>query len=235
MTTATGTGPTTAATQRTRSSRVVGAAGIVAVTTYVAATVVGGLVHPGYSHVADPISELTSSAAPHRAALAAAYVVYNLACAVLGWALWRRAPHSRLLRVVAWLSVTGAVAGIGQVTWFPQDTIGAAGTSGAVSDAGRVHLVLAGVSAAVTVATTILAGLALRRDLHAPRASRASFWCAGVILVTGPLAAAAVGGDLMGLAERAPIGTFLVWLAILSVWALRDAGDPALARGSARP
>jgi hypothetical protein len=210
-------------TSGARSARAVGVAGLVAVGAYLAATAVGGVVHPGYSHVRDSISELTSSAAPHRLPLAVVYVGYNLACAAFGWALRRLAPRSRLLRAIAWLSVAGAVAGIGQVTWFPQDTIGPEGTSGAVTTAGQVHLALAGVSAAITVATTILAGLAFRRDVRAPYPARVSFWCAAAILVTGPVAALAVGSDVMGLAERLPIGCFLVWLTLVSAWALRAA------------
>ena len=73
-----------------RRSAVAGAAALVAVTAYVATTVLGGWSDPRYSHVADSISELTSSLAPNRSLLALGYLAYNLALVVLVLALWRR-------------------------------------------------------------------------------------------------------------------------------------------------
>jgi hypothetical protein len=192
-----------------------GLAGLAGTALYAGATAVGAAVSPGYSHLADPISELTSSHAPHRAALAAAYVGYNLAVAVLGYVLWRGTGRHRLTAVGGWLLAAGSLAGIAQVTAFPQDTGG-----GMTSTTGTVHVVLAGLSALLTVAATIVYGLALRGLGH-PRAARFCCRCTGFIVLTGPIAAASADTQLMGAAERLPIGAFLVWLTGLAVWALR--------------
>jgi hypothetical membrane protein len=203
--------PRTILTPRTTLTPAV-AAGLVAVAGYVATTVMGAAVTGGYSHVADPISELTSSHAPHRVALASAYVAYNLAMAVFGISLRRLAPGSRLLAAGAWLTVVGTVAGIAQVTVFPQDTLGTPATT-----AGAVHIGLAATSALLTVVSTIVYGLAFRRDVHWPRLASFSFACTGLIVTTGPLAAASVDTGWMGAAERLPIGTFLVWVAVVAL------------------
>lgn len=200
--------------------RAAGAAGLFAAVTYVATTVVGAAVTPGYRHVVHPISELTSSLAPHRAALAVGYVAYNLACAAFALALYRGIGPARPTAVATGLTLLGALSGIGQVTAFPQDTTGTPATA-----AGAVHIALAGLSALITVVATVLYGIgfrrdATRRDRTGPGLSRFSFACVGVILATGPGAAVLAGTPWMGLAERLPIGTFLVWLTGCSAWAL---------------
>jgi hypothetical protein len=200
--------------------RTAGGAGLLAVVAYVLTTVVGAAVTPGYSHVVHPISELTSSLAPHRAGLAAGYVVYNLSCGAFAWALYRGVDPSRPAAAATGLTLLGALSGIGQVTAFPQDTMGTPATS-----AGAVHIALAGLSALITVVATVLYGLALRRDPAAGRLARFSFACTAAILATGPGAAVLAGTPWMGLAERLPIGTFLVWLAGCSAWALRAPGE----------
>jgi energy-converting hydrogenase Eha subunit A len=207
---------------RPRPLHLAGVAGLAAVATYLGATLVGAAVSPGYSHLSDPISQLTAAQAPHRVALGAAYTVYNVAVALFALGLQRHAPTSRALRGASRLLVVGALAGIGQVTLFPQDQ-DVLGTS--MTAVGVVHIVLAGLSAFVALAAAVLIGIALRRDLDRPRPARFSFSCAAIIAIVGPVAAAAVGSDTMGAAERLPIGTFLVWITGLAVWALREHDD----------
>lgn len=190
--------------------------GAAAVAAYLGATILGAAVTPGYSHLADPISELTSAHAPHRASLAVGYVGYNLATGLFAGALWRLAPRSRTSAVAAALTVAGSLAGIGQVTAFPQDTPGEPATA-----VGAVHIGLAAVSALLTVGCIAVYARVFARDLGAARLASFSVRCAVVIVVTGPLAAAAVGSSVTGAAERLPIGTFLVWLGGVSAWAGR--------------
>ena len=201
-----------------QSLRAVAVLGLSSVAIYLIATVVGAAITPGYSHVADPISGLTASHAPHSVVLGLAYVAYNIAAAPFGWALARLQASSRLLWVNAWLMTAGAIAGIGQVTLFRQDTIGAPATI-----PGMVHIGLATTSALLTVACTIIYAVAFRRDLGSKRLSRFSLACTVTILVTGPLAGFSFGTPWMGAVERLPIGTFLVWIAVVSVAALRHA------------
>jgi Protein of unknown function (DUF998) len=204
--------------QQTASARMAGAAGLLAVGLYVGTTVVGAAMSPGYSHVADPISELTSSSAPHAAGLAVGYVGYNLATAVFAYGLRRATVTSpRTGYALPWM-VVGAIAGIGEVTLFRQDSIGEAATA-----AGRVHVGLAGVSALLTVVCAVLYAIAFGKDVGWDRTARFTWTCVLAILLTGPVAAAGVGRPWMGLAERLPIGAFLLWIAVVSVRCVRAA------------
>jgi len=210
-------------------ARLAGSAGLLAVGLYLGTTVAGAAASPGYSHIADPISELTSSAAPHAAGLAVGYVGYNLAAAAFALGLRRMSPHSRYAgHALAWM-VVGAIAGIGQVTLFPQDTTGEAATT-----AGRVHIGLAGVSALLTIVCAVLYAIAFRKDLRWERHARFTWACALAIVVTGSVAAVSAGRPWMGAAERLPIGTFLLWIAVVSVRCLRAAGTGATTEPAAQ-
>jgi hypothetical protein len=206
-----------------------GWSGLLAVGLYVGATILGGLLDSGYSHLRDPISTLTQTGAPHRTLLAVLYVAYNVA---LGWfavAMYRSTGSARLLKVAAVLFAVGAVSGIGQVTFFVQDPEGSPVTAD-----GATHIALAGVSSLLTVACTVLYGIALRHDPVWRPISRASFIATALIVVTGPVTALSVGSSLMGLFERVTIGCFIGWVLVVSVFALRAGRqDASLVTGAA--
>jgi hypothetical protein len=97
---------------------------------------------PGYSHLRHAISELTASAAPHRAVLAPLYIAYNVVLVGFAVGLARAWPRRRLLRLAVLLFAVAGMSGVAQVTVFPQ-----ASTGTAAAAAGVGHIVLAGVSA----------------------------------------------------------------------------------------
>ena len=195
-----------------RPFRMASASGLAAVAVYVAATVLGGLLAPGYSHVRDAISELTASHAAHRALLAVLYVGYNLLLVGFARGLVGPGPASRLLRCALGLVVVASAAGIGQVTLFPQDSTGSPATA-----RGAVHIVLAGISALLCVVTALIYGVAFRRMGLSRRTWVPAFAVAAFLLLVGPAAAASVGGPLMGLFERCTIGGYLTWVAVTCV------------------
>lgn len=134
----------TLARDRTRSWRLASGVGaLAAVASYVGTTIVGGAIVPGYSHVADSVSSLTSPGAPYRAGLALGFAAYNLGVVVLGVALPRaHGVRSIPVSVAGALLVACGAAGVLMLEPFPQDAMGAPLTA-----AGTVHIVLAGVSA----------------------------------------------------------------------------------------
>ena len=52
--------------------------GILAPIAYVGAVVVGGLLRPGYSHIAQYVSELIEAGAPNKALLDPLFALYNV-------------------------------------------------------------------------------------------------------------------------------------------------------------
>ncbi len=207
-----------------RPFRTASVSGLAAVAVYLVATVLGGLLHPGYSHVREAISELTASLAPHRAPLAALYVVYNLLLVGFARGLLRPGPGSRLLRSAYGLVVVASASGIAQVTLFPQDSTGYPGTT-----AGTLHIALAALSALLCVVTALMYGVAFRRMALPRPAWVPAFAVAAFLLLVGPAAAASVGGPVMGLLERITIGAYLIWIAttclVLTRVTAREAPD----------
>lgn len=208
----------------------VGALGTAAVVLYVGATILGGLLDPAYSHLGNAISELTASEAPHRAVLAPIYAAYNVVLAGFGLALFRASSRGTLFALGVVLFALGGLSGIGQVTLFRQDSVGAVATT-----AGTGHLVLAGVSSLLSLGTAMVYGFAFRREPAFRRLSGYSFVTAALLVMTAPLAVGTIGTDVMGLFERITIGVYLIWIVVVGVDALlaaRTVSVAAARRGS---
>jgi hypothetical protein len=180
--------------------------GLGAPAVYAAATAAGSILDPRYSQIRHHVSELTATGAPTWAALAPAYIAYNVLVAGLGvtlYLIWR----NRLFGIGAGLLGINAVAGVLSVTWLRQDPGGIPTTP-----AGVGHVVAAGVMVLMVVIATFLYGVAFRRTAAWPPLSRLSFAIGVGLLIVGPIGVIAADSDVAGLAERGPIGLFLVWL-----------------------
>ena len=200
-----------------RRGALTGGLAAAAAAVYVGATVLGGLLDPGCSHVSMHVSELTSSHAPNRALLAALYVGYNLALAGVGLALLRSVVRTRGLTVASGSLVLTAAVGILLVTWFPQDSYGYPATT-----AGGLHIALAGIAALLSIVAMIAAGRAFRSDERWAPLTRPSIWAALVMVGTGAVGAAATAllSPFMGVLQRLSIGTFLLWLPAVAWYGL---------------
>jgi hypothetical protein len=185
---------------------------------YVGTTVIGGVIVPGYSHVEDSVSSLTSPGGPFRAELGAGFALYNAAVIVMAIGLLKTSRPALPVRIATALLVVGSIAGVLMVEPFPQDPMGAPLTAPGVA-----HLVLAGFTALGLVAAAVLYGLAWRRDHVWRRMSAPSIGAAAVILVTGGVGAALVTSPVFGLLERVTQFSFLSWFAAIGVIALSAA------------
>lgn len=210
---------TSTANRRWHWAAGIGALG--AVVAYVGTTVVGGAIVPGYSHVSDSVSSLTSPGAPYRTGLGLGFAAYNVGVAVLGIALPRLGTRSGLLTAAGGLLVACGAAGVLMLEPFPQDPMGEP-----VTAVGTVHIVLAGVSAMTLVAATVLAGLAWRRSDDWRGLWKFSLVAGAAILVTGGIGAAFITSPVFGLLERLTQLSFLTWFAVVGITALRHANAP---------
>lgn len=200
---------------------------LAATAVYIGTTVVGGAIVPGYSHLEDSVSSLTSPGAPFRTGLGAGFAVYNAAVALMAIGLAKTSRPAIPVRIASVLLVAGAVAGVLMVEPFPQDPMGAPLTA-----SGVVHLVLAGVTALGLVAAAVLYGVAWRRDPLWRGISTLSIVAGAVILVTGGVGAMFVTSPVFGLLERVTQLSFLAWFAsigVVAILAARRSGRPAAA------
>jgi hypothetical membrane protein len=193
--------------------------GIAAVVAYVLHVVLGGLLWPGYNHLAQPISDLTATSSPGRSVAAPLANLYGvLSIAFAGSLLvetWAR--KNRLLTVgLGLLLLLFTVSFL--YGFFPEDLPNEPPTV-----AGLMHIVVTIAIVPFTIATPIVVGIASRKDHR--RFSLGSVVVGGLIFVFGGLTglAMAVHSDLFGLAERINIGTLMVWIvAVSSVLGRKD-------------
>jgi hypothetical protein len=172
---------------------------------------------PGYDSASQTISELSAVGAPTRPLWVVLAIVYTLLVVAFGWGVRMSAEHDRRLRAVGTLIVIYGALGVLWVLapMHQRATIAAGGST--VSD--TFHLVLATITVLLFLAALALAATALGRAFR--------LFSVGTLvplLVFAVLTfrdAPRVGQNqptpLVGVWERANVGLFLVWIAVLAV------------------
>lgn len=189
--------------------------GVLAPLAYVATVALGGAFHPGYGHLARPVSDLVAAGAPHKALLDPLFALYNLLTLAFAWGLQRRiGAGSRWGRGAALSLAAEALFGLVTLA-FPESPGGAAPTLGGT---GALHVVFAGLSSLATMLTLGLTGLWARGRAGLRPLALYSFASLLAVLVSGGAAAVAVAqrSPIGGLLERITIGGFLQWLLVLA-------------------
>jgi hypothetical protein len=177
---------------------------------YVGATAAGSFLDPSYSQLHQHVSDLTATGASTSADLAPLYILYNLLVVAFAINLYIAFRHSRLFQIGLGFLTANAIAGVMIVTWLTEDLGGSPTTL-----AGIGHLVFAGVSSIAIVVASFVYGFAFLRMGNAWRAmSSFSFVIGCLFILAAPVAimTTAANSDLAGLAERAAIAPFIVWL-----------------------
>jgi hypothetical protein len=184
---------------------------------YVAATAAGSLLDPSYSQIRQHVSDLTATGASTWAALAPLYLLYNVLAAAFAVELYRASARDRLWKAGTVLLAVNAFAGVMMATFFREDTGGIATTS-----AGAGHLAFAGLSSLVIVVASFAYGIAFRRSALLRPLTGFSFAVGVGFAILGPLAAVATAqkSDLAGVAERGPIGLFVLWLLVVGWYSI---------------
>ena len=190
-------------------------AGIAAPLLYVAIVGYGASVTPGYTRVANAISELTQPGAPGKALLDPLFAFYNVPTLVFALGL-RGAFRERGVELARACSVAIVAVGIaGLLMWaFPQDPVGSP-----VTVTGVAHLVLASVESLGSLLAIFLMAMSLRRY---PDWRGFVVYCYATLAVValsgvGAALAAATRSGVMGLVERVTIGVFLLWMLVTSL------------------
>lgn len=191
--------------------------GTYAVVVYVGTVILGGIIRPGYSHLADAISELVADGAPNRFLLSSLFLIYNVLLIAFGIGLFlevkdrSRGRRSGFIGSLALIMV--GLAGISMELAFPQDPGGTPATF-----AGTMHLVMAGVASLGTMVAIVFLAFWFRNFSALKHYVIYSLICVTIIFISGGLSATAMANQhpLFGLIERVTIGTFILWLFVIS-------------------
>lgn len=196
--------------------RILSLCGMLSPVIYVFMTVLGGALRPGYSHISDTVSELFSPGSPNKRlldALSMSTAVLNLLFGVGVLQFVRGSEFSELAGWIgAGLIIATGVVNIFTATVFPQDAWGAPPTF-----PGQMHKILVGVLALLSILSTLLLGIWLKRAEIFPGFGTYSFVTVAIIILSGGFAAMKLGSPIMGLTERITVVVVIQWTFILAL------------------
>jgi hypothetical protein len=200
--------------------------GALAPLVYLIAVVLGGVLTPGYSHIAGPVSALIMNGAPAATVLIPLFALYNALLIAFAFTM-RDAFRDKGVRLslVAPIALAAvAIAGVLMLI-YPMDPLGLPTT-----ETGRLHLWFAATAAFLTMVAVLLTAASLRRHPGWQGLAWYSYASVAAIAVAGIWAATTAGelSPLMGLAERIVIAAFLQWLLVVAlVLVFRQPPEPA--------
>jgi hypothetical protein len=185
---------------------------------YIILYILGGALRPGYSHIADLVSELLSPGSPNKSLLDTINLTFALLYLLFGIGVLRfimGSEHNALIgRIGAGMIIAVGIASIGSAI-FPQDASGTPATL-----PGILHLVFVfGVQIPGAILSTLLIGIWFNRTSIFPGFATYSFISTGAIVLSGVLAGPTVGTPLMGLVERISALAVHQWVFLLA-WKL---------------
>jgi len=183
---------------------------------YIIMTILGGALRPGYSQIADTVSELLSPGAPNKPLLMVFQITHAMMGSIFGTGLLlfiRSSNHNTTLgRIGAWMIIALGVATIGTAI-FPQDAAGTAATL-----AGKLHGILVfGVLVPFTIISTLIIGIWLKQAGIFPWFRTYSFITIAASILFAGLAGATLDTPIMGLTERLGVLAGFQWTFVLAL------------------
>ncbi|MDX1765470.1 MAG: DUF998 domain-containing protein [Candidatus Saccharimonadales bacterium] len=192
--------------------------GFLAALTYIAVTIIGGALRPGYSHLKDTVSELFSPGSPNKRLLNIFLFVYAAFTTAFGFGLWLFVDDSGAASTMGYLAA-GFIVLIGVMNFltgfvFLQDPMGKPMTL-----SGMMHVALVGIMALISMIAPLHLGFWLSNKGLLPGYDAYSFVSAGLILLGGlsNLAISKLGKPILGLTERITIFFMLQWTAVIAI------------------
>jgi len=202
--------------------------GILAPMIYVGTVLLGGILRPGYSHVAEAISELVAAGAPNKALLSSLFIVYNVLCSAFGIGLLQQTINTSGRKTSGKFGAISliliGIIGVLLELFFPQDPGGPA-----VTLAGTMHIILASMAALLTMIAIVATGLWFREIPSFKGYTLYSIITFAVIFVAGgSVPILGMTNPYLGLLERITIGAFIQWLFItgLKMYSLSNGTVP---------
>lgn len=196
--------------------RIIFACGMIAPVLFIAITVFGGAIRPGYSHLSNTISELFSPGSPNKALLDPLHTLYAVLLVLFGVGLFqffKKVGKSKRIGLFgASLYITMGLLSLTSATVFPQDAWGSPQTF-----PGRMHMVVHGAISIVSILFMLLIGIWFRRTRISPGFWTYTLITFGVVIVSAGLFIANFGSPMMGLTERVAGFVGLQWTFVLAL------------------
>lgn len=189
--------------------------GVLSVVFYVLHVIIGGYKWKGYSHLQQPISDLTASGAPNRALMLMLTTIYGFLALLfaVSFTILKSKEHNLL---VFWGGISFIVLHLVSILYplFPQDLPGAK-----VTFRGRMHILITALIVPFTILTPFFIGFGFISELQWHTFGVYSIITGILILVFGGTAAVFYAKRLpyFGLVERLNIGALQIWTFVFSL------------------
>jgi hypothetical protein len=188
--------------------------GMLAVVIYLLHILIGGYLWKTFSHLQQPISDLTATGAPNRTLLLLFTNIYA-ALALIFAISFTFFERKELNKFVFWGGISFIFLHIVSISYsfFPQDLPGAEH-----SFAGMMHLVVTVLIVPFTILTPLLIGFGLKKVKSWRTLGNFSLICGILIIIFGGMSGFffAKGLPYFGLVERINIGILQIWTFVLS-------------------
>lgn len=189
--------------------------GMLAIIIYALHVVIGGIKWKGYSHLQQPISDLTATGAPNRTLMLSLTTIYGLLALLfaVSFTILKSREHNTL---VLWGGISFIVLHLVSVLYplFPQDLPGTETTF-----RGKMHLVITALIVPFTISTPFLIGFGFLSEPQWHAFGLYSIITGILILVFGGTTAIFYAKKIpyFGLVERLNIGALQVWTFVFSL------------------
>jgi len=194
--------------------------GMLAVVVYLLHILIGGYLWKTYSHLQQPISDLTATGAPNRFLLLMFTNIYGALALIfaVSFTFFERKERHKL---VFWGGISFIILHIVSISYsfFPQDLPGAE-----PSFTGMMHIMVTMLIVPFTILTPLLIGFGLRKEKAWKTLGNFSLICGILIIIFGGMSGFffAKGLPYFGLVERINIGTLQIWTFVLSYQFLKS-------------
>jgi hypothetical protein len=180
-------------------------------------TVLGGAIRPGYSHIADTISELFAPGSPNKSFLDILHTTFAILLILFGTGLFLFFQETKTMKLTgqigASLFLLMGCLNVTTATVFPQDAWGTIATF-----PGEMHKLLSGVVGLLSIISMLLIGIWFVRTKTSQRIGVYSFVTIAFVVISASLYAASIGGPMMGLAERISALVGFQWTFTIAYW-----------------
>lgn len=191
--------------------------GVITAVSYILYVIIGGFISQGgYSHLVNAISELPSFVSEAKyiylSIFSYLYTICLMIFSIIAFIDFK-SYKSKLCRIAFILLLLNCISGL-MMVFFPMDARGTQATN-----AGNVHLVLAGFCAIFSILPPLLAGLGYKKIPKFKHLAAFSITSSLIIFISGGITAAGAANQFkyFGISERITIGTYIIWILIISI------------------
>jgi len=203
--------------------------GILSSAYYIAMNIFIPIKYPGYNIFSQTVSELSAIGAPTKQLWVSLMIVYTVLVIAFGWGVWLSVNRYNRLRVVAGLMMINVVIGLFWPPMHQREVLAAGG--GTLTDI--LHIVWTMITVPIMLFAIGFASAGFRKGFRIySRVTIVAMILFGVLTgMASPRMEVNLPTPWMGVWERICIGSYMLWVVVLTIKLLRSKKQSGLIKG----